>query len=524
MKRKHIVHIRRRLGSGAQIVAVGAVTGTLVGVVVSLYSALASAAEQFARGYYAFFSERPAFIPLLFVALGLGAVVVGGVLRFLPMIRGSGIPQTEGAMRGLMRLTWYRELTGMFAASLFTVFMGLSAGAEGPSILIGGMLGQGASDALRRNALVRRYQITGGACAGLAVAFNAPLTGMAFAFEEGQKRFTPEVFFCSVSAVAVAALVRSLFAPLLGLSTGAYLTTFSYAPFSPVFYAYVLAAAVLTALFGVGTYYLIFAARRLFAKFTFCKGMGKFLLPFLFAGAAGLVSLYAIGGGHAFLASLGRGGTFVSVFSTPLWAGLCIVVLLRLVAVVLNMGAGVPCGAFVPMLAVGAGLGALMSLAAQAMGMDPACADMLIVICMAAYFVSIAKAPVTGVIMTVELTWNFMFLLPVILGVAAGYLIGDVFRTKPVYERLLDEMLGDEPPQRFTARFAVEKEGLAAGRRVCDVLWPADVRLVRLERGEERILPDGNTQLLEGDILTAEGETGEDTIAVLEAAVGPRLE
>ena len=143
MKRKHIVHIRRRLGSGAQIVAVGAVTGTLVGVVVSLYSALASAAEQFARGYYAFFSEHPAFIPLLFVALGLGAVVVGGVLRFLPMIRGSGIPQTEGAMRGLMRLTWYRELTGMFAASLFTVFMGLSAGAEGPSILIGGMLGQG---------------------------------------------------------------------------------------------------------------------------------------------------------------------------------------------------------------------------------------------------------------------------------------------------------------------------------------------------------------------------------------------
>ena len=149
---------------------------------------------------------------------------------------------------------------------------------------------------------------------------------------------------------------------------------------------------------------------------------------------------------------------------------------------------------------------------------------LLVVICMAAYFVSIAKAPVTGVIMTVELTWNFMFLLPVILGVAAGYLIGDVFRTKPVYERLLDEMLGDEPPQRFTARFAVEKEGLAAGRRVCDVLWPADVRLVRLERGEERILPDGNTQLLEGDILTAEGETGEDTIAVLEAAVGPRLE
>src|SRR5699024_11333697 len=116
----------------------------LVGVLVSLYAALAAAAEDFARGYYRFFLDHPAFVPLLFLALALGAIVVGGVVRFLPLIRGSGIPQTEGAMRGLMRFHWYRELTGMFAVSLFTIFMGLSAGGEGPSILIGGALGHGA--------------------------------------------------------------------------------------------------------------------------------------------------------------------------------------------------------------------------------------------------------------------------------------------------------------------------------------------------------------------------------------------
>ena len=60
---------------GAQIVAVGAVTGLFAGVVVTLYNRLASLAEEFSQGYYGFFRENPAFIPLLFLALFLGAVI-----------------------------------------------------------------------------------------------------------------------------------------------------------------------------------------------------------------------------------------------------------------------------------------------------------------------------------------------------------------------------------------------------------------------------------------------------------------
>ena len=95
--------------------------------------------------------------------------------------------------------------------------------------MIGGACGCGASDMLRRNALIRRYQITGGACAGLAVAFNAPFTGMMFAFEEGQKRFTPEVFVCAFSSVVFAVLVRNLLYAAFGMDVGAYFTTFSFA-------------------------------------------------------------------------------------------------------------------------------------------------------------------------------------------------------------------------------------------------------------------------------------------------------
>ena len=509
--REHGKHIGRRLSGSLQLVLVGALTGAFAGVIVTLYCVLASFAEDFSRGYYSFFREAPAFIPLLFAALFLGAIVVGGFVRFLPCIRGSGIPQTEGAIRGLMRFSWYRALTGMFAASLLCIFLGLSAGSEGPSILIGGSAGAGTGETLRTNALVRRYQVTGGACAGLAVAFNAPLTGMAFAFEEAQKRFTPELFVSAFSSVAVAVILRNVLFTAFGMPVGAYFGTFSFAGadmLAPMFYVYVLFAAILVSLAGVAFYFALFAVKKLLGRLTFWKGTGKFLIPFLLAGAAGLVTINAMGGGHAFISSLGSGSVgVVPVFSAPLWATLLIAVLLKFLVTVCNMGAGVPCGAFIPMLSVGAGLGALLSLLLQEMGMDAACSDALIVICMAVFFTALVRAPVTGVLMTLELTWDFAFLLPALIGVAAGYLIGDAFRVRPVYDRLLDEMVAEGGDvRRFAARFSVEEGSAAAGRQLRDILLPADIRVTRVERGEERFIPDGNTVICAGDVLTAEGE------------------
>ena len=81
-------------GYGVQIAVVGVATGAFAGVVVTLYNMAASALEGVARGYYDFFRESPAFIPLLLAGLALGGVVIGGVVRALPTIRGSGIPQT----------------------------------------------------------------------------------------------------------------------------------------------------------------------------------------------------------------------------------------------------------------------------------------------------------------------------------------------------------------------------------------------------------------------------------------------
>ena len=228
MMKTKIKTFGRKVNYGVQIVAVGALTGALAGLIVTLYNMLVEFAEHFSVGCYNVLRMYPAFIPLLFVALFLGAIIVGGFCKFIPLIRGSGFPQTEGATQGLIHFKWYKVLTGMFAASLMVVFMGLSAGAEGPSLMIGGACGYGVSDVTRRNASIRRYQITGGASAGLAVVLNAPLTGMVFAYEEAHKRFTPEVFVCSFSSVLTAITVRDLLVAAMGMEVGPFLEGFTF--------------------------------------------------------------------------------------------------------------------------------------------------------------------------------------------------------------------------------------------------------------------------------------------------------
>lgn len=509
---------------GFQIVLVGVFTGGAAGLVVTLYNALVVMCEEFSAGYYGYVRDNPWFLPLLFLALFCASVVVGGVVKLIPMIRGSGFPQTEGAAKGTIRYRWWEVLPGMFAASLFCVFMGMSAGAEGPSLMIGGACGCGIGSFTRRNPAVRRYQITGGACAGLAVALNAPLTGMVFAYEEAHKRFTPEVFVCSFSSVAVACVIRALLGPSLGLAGGPFLGTFSFAADTGLKSClYALAAAVPVSLAGVGLYFAVFALRKRLKKRSFKKGWFKYTIPFLFAGAAGLVTVYAMGGGVELIEALGsKSGHTVSVFGLPLWAALCVILVLKFTATVVNTGFDVPCCASIPMMSAGACIGALLRPLFERIGMDPAFGDCLVAICMVAFFTTVVKAPVTGLIMIVEITWNFAYLLPAVLGVAVGYLVGDIFRTEPLYERLLEEILEESRGERKRIAVKTRVDERAAGRTVAEIPWPYTALLTEIGRGEKIIVPGGSTELCAGDGLVVEGEPEDeaDFLAALSEIFG----
>ncbi len=495
-----------------ELITVGTVTGVFAGAIVTFFNILVHHGEYISRNAYGYVRENPAFIPLLLLTLIAGAFLLGVAVNVSSVIRGCGIPQAEGATRGIIRLKWWRDLTLMFAASLVSVFMGLSIGAEGPSVLIGACAGDGVSALSRRNPMVRKYQATGGACTGLAVASNAPLTGMAFAFEEAYKRLTPEVFICSVSSVVFGMLTKTLIYKLLHMPVENAFSTYTFYDLPLSSYGFVVLAGLACGLLGVGFYKLAFLMRKAFKKVYVKNEKISHGLRVLIAVLAGsLVSFLAVsvmGGGHDLIESLGSGTNenAKALFGFGLASTLAVVLVLKFFITTVNVGSGIPCGIFIPIIAIGACLGALLNMLWQQWGMGEKYCDLMIMICMAAFFTTVVKAPITSIVMICEFTGSFAHLLPVIIAVAIGYIVGELFRTEGIYEELLEQYEHEtgihEREVREIFTITLVQGAIADKRQVRDVLWPKGARVREIARGEEVILPDGDTILRGGDTLT----------------------
>lgn len=503
------------------LICMSLLTGIFAGVVVTFYNILMSLGEETSERLYTLLLQNPAFIPLLFVGLAAGAIVIGTLVRLVPMIRGSGIPQIEGAARGVVRFKWYITMTSMFAASLACVLMGYPAGAEGPSLEIGGCCGSATGTLLKRNQMVKRLQIASGASAGLAVAFNAPITGVVFALEEAFRSFSPQVFICAALSVVTAVITRNAIRPALGYGVGFAFDGFEFAQIGfggsdLIFFLWVALASVVVALAGVGFYHLVFLLKRLFKKITFLNKTGKYMIPFVLAGAFGLITLYSLGGGHSFIDALSSGGSGeINVFGIGLIASLVVIVVIRFITAALTMGCGVPCGVFIPMLAIGAGLGAILAELFKLCGMGVEYSDYLIIICMAAFFTCIVKAPITGIVMVFELTGQFVNFLPALLGIGLGYLVGMAFKTEAIYEKNLEQYIADEKLyekiKKVRLELKIKTDSKADGSAVRKIVWPTNGLVVAVikEDGTETVA-DGETVLHAGEGIIFECETDDE--------------
>ena len=499
-----------------ELVAVGSVTGIMTGLIVTAFNVLVHEGEAISRDLYAYVRANPAFIPLLFLALVFGGFLLGVAVNVSSVIRGCGIPQAEGATRGALPFKWWRDLIAMFSASLLSIFMGLSIGAEGPSVLIGATVGDGVNTLLRRNQMIRKYQITGGACAGLAVASNAPLTGIVFAFEEAHKRFTPEVFICSFVSVVFGVLTRSTLYEWSGLEVQRIFHSYVFNTLPGTSYWMVVISGIVCAFLGILFYKAALFSYRCFGK-TFLKDKrllhgARIMIAVLLGGVVSLLAAEVMGGGHDLIESLGSHGgafnpTIEKVFNLPLVWTLLVILVLKFFITTVNVGARIPCGIFIPIISIGACVGGILS--NLWMTIDPNFApycDLLIMLCMASFFTAVVRAPLTSIIMICEFTGSFAPLLPVIIAVSISYVVGEMMKTDGIYEDLLEEYEHetglDKRKLREVYTLTITERSACVERDIKDILWPAGARVTEIYRGEEHILPDGKTTLLTGDILT----------------------
>jgi len=371
----------------------GAVLLGLVAIAFARTGELAQAA------FSGLFARHPwlaaASTPLVFVS------VVGITRRWFAEARGSGIPQVMAAQHNAVAsangpLLSLRTAAAKFVGTIVMLLGGGAVGREGPTVQISAALMVAVHRWLR--VPVNAGVIIAGGAAGVAAAFNTPLAGVAFAIEELAAAFEQKVAVMVMATVMIAGLVS------LGVA-GDYVYFGAMTTTLPLIQIVVLAP--LTGVVGGLAGGLFSRALTRLNTSTSAPMAAARRKPLLTAFVCGLV-VAAMG-----LATAGETwGTGYEVTrrllegqQTSLAFGPA-----KFAAALATALSGAPGGIFAPSLSVGAGIGQLVAL--LTMG-GPSGAIVLLGV--AAYFTGVVRAPLTGVIIVMEMTAQRSMIVPLFI-------------------------------------------------------------------------------------------------------------
>ncbi len=494
-------------------IAIGLATGTIIWG----YSLAAEFIGEQSANIYAFFRANPSFIPLLFLGLLALALVSYFVIKFVPEVTGSGVPYSEGVMRGLLPLRWVIVLPAMIINSFISFIAGIPLGSEGPSVLIGSCIGAGSNDVTingnKPRLAWKRQSITGGASAAFAVAFNAPLAGIIFALEEIHKRFSPMILLPASASVIVASITANGLTALTGHGISEVIFTEFEMLAEPTLreLPFLALLGVMMGLFSV-FFSLLYNA--------VASGMNKIKVPvivkiisaFLLTGVAGLLVADSIGSGGNLIRK-------IALMKTE-WKLLLLILAIKLVLVTFCSNGGVTGGLFFPILAIGAIFGGLTAKLFILMGMSDKYYNMIVLISMCAFLGGVMRSPITAVVLIIEMTdtltadlWATCFVI------LLAYFIIELFNVEPVYDKLLGNILGKRNAGKkrklVVYEIEIEENSFAVGRSVRDILWPASALVIKVKETDDqgniiyRMDKDGERKIHAGDKFVIQAETAE---------------
>lgn len=458
---------------------------------------------------------------LAFVGAVLGAGAGFITEHYCPEAGGSGIPHVKAVLMNMRRLRPLVLIPVKMLGGLLALMSGMSLGREGPTIQIGAAIGQ--LTARLGKAPRRSYPtlIAAGAGAGLAAAFNAPLAGFIFVMEELKREMSPLTYGAAlISSVTAVAVTR------IELGQKPSFTLMNPAPVPIHALPVVVLLGLIAGLLGI-----------VFNKFTLASisFREKMRLPrWVAAGCVGLVAALclrllpaATGGGHSLAESILSGGMDLKATL----GFIAVLLFAKLALTSTSFATGVPGGIFAPLLVMGALTGYLVGSATAAafpgLGVSP---HVFATIGMAAFLSSSVRAPLTGVVLIVEMTQQYSLLYALLLGAFVSYIVADLLRDEPIYEALLERdlhshgELGKLPEATVPIDIVVEPDSFMDGRAIRDLKLPEGTLVVTIERDGGFIVPNGSTRIRYGDHVTVllAGEQSEAaTLALHDASRAP---
>lgn len=500
MKKNTSYTIRRAQRFPVILIGEGLLVGAVSGLIVMLYRIALTYAGRWLGEILNYIKGNPARITVWFLALVCFSMIVGCLVKWEPMISGSGIPQVEGEILGKLSQNWKKVLPAKFFGGFLCILGGLSLGREGPSIQLGAMSGQGVSRILDRGKTEERYLMTCGASAGLAAAFHAPLAGMMFAFEEIHKGFSAGLLVAVMTSSVTADYICS---HIMGLDP---VFAFRLEHVLPQDYYWMLILlGIVLGVMGMVYNKVMLKAQELYKKPVFLNERTRLVAPFLAAGVMGLFMPSVLGSGQDLITDLTEGNMLLPLVIVTFVA--------KLLFSAVSFGSGAPGGIFFPLLVLGALCGGIFAMTGtELFGLDPVYVNNFVLLSMAGFFTAIVRAPITGIILLFEMSGSVNQMLSLAVVSVVSYITATMLGSEPIYESLLGRILEgnnekkvqSEMPggQKVLDEFMIMGGSVLEGRTVMEITWPSNCLLVALERGGQEMIPRGKTKLMAGDKLT----------------------
>lgn len=478
------------------LIGEGLLVGAVAGGIVLLYRLVLAYAGEWLQMILHYAKGSPVKMCLWFVILVLFAVIVGLLVKWEPMISGSGIPQLEGEMIGKLNQRWYRVLPAKFLGGFLSLFAGLSLGREGPSIQLGAMTGKGISKMLDRGKTEEKFLLTCGASAGLSAAFHAPLAGVMFSLEEIHKNFSVSVLVSVMTSSITADYISS---KVFGLDPVFQFDIGHALPQS--YYWMILLLGVILGVMGAFYNWFTLTVQGLYKKTKGLNEITRVMIPFLLAGVLGFIMPELLGSGHNLIDALTHGELALT--------SVVFLLVAKFVFSAICFGSGAPGGIFFPLLVLGAFIGGIFGMVGTtSFGMRPEYINNFVLLAMAGYFTAIVRAPITGIILIFEMTGSLSQMLSLSVVSIVAYVVASLMKSEPIYESLLGRLLKNQGQeqvkttgQKILSEHVIMHGSLLVHKAVAQIDWPKHCLLVAIKRGEKEIIPKGGTILSASDVI-----------------------
>jgi CIC family chloride channel protein len=409
---------------------------------------------------------------LLYVP-AIAGIIVGALVQWVfPQARGSGVNQTKAALYIYNGYISFKTMIGKFVTAAIAIGGGHSLGPEDPSLQIGAGVASIVSRHLNLSRERLRLFAPIGAAAGLAAAFNAPISAILFVIEEVIGKWSAAVLGSIVLAAISSVVVMRQFwgsepmfrIPSVNLRDPRELTAY----------------AVLGVFGGVASLIFSKALGYLRPRLRMLRPATHMFQPAVAGLLVGLIGFYGfpqvMGPGYEVIDQAAH-GQFT-------WQFLLILAGLKILATTLSFSSGTPGGMFAPTLFIGAMLGAAIgTFEKHYFPLLTGGIGSYALVGMGVLFAGFIRAPLTSVFMVLEMSGNYSIILPVILANTIAYLLSRILTPVPIFEVFTHQDGLDLP--------SMEEQREENPRHIEDALRPVDIPILEsthtLEEARKRI-------------------------------------